>query len=156
MKNYNYPLVVLILFLSFSFAQGQSKKRSIQKTIYYAENVKAPLTQVEEGKLKEVFANDYQTYILNNPTHLKRYKNLLRNRIEILKLDKKRDQKECPLLSQVALFNFYNENLKRNAVFNKNSFNPLKYNFNFFSKGNLLYRIDNTDFFVLIKSKYHR
>jgi len=156
MKNYNYPLAVLILLLSFSFAQAQSKKTSTQRAIYYAENVKAPLTQIEESKLKEVFADSYQAYILSNPARLKRYKNLLRNRIEILKLDKKRDQKECPLLSQVALFNFFNENLKRDVAFNKESFNPLKYNFNILNKGNILYRIDNTDYFILIKSKYNR
>ena len=156
MKNYNFALTILLLFLSCSFAHSQSAKRPSQKAAYFAENVKMPLSQDEENKLKEVFADSYQNYILNIPAHLKRYKNLLRNRVEILKLDKKIDQKECSLLSQIALFDAFNKNLKRDLVFNKNNFNPLKYNFNFFSKGNLLYRVDNTNYFILIKSQFER
>lgn len=156
MKNYKYTLVILMLFLTFSLAQGQSKSRPNQKAVYFAENVKAPLSQDEANMLKEVFADNYEAYILNNPAHLKRYKNLLRNRIEIIKLDKKRDQKECPLLSQVALFDFYNKNLKRDHVFNKDNFNPLKYNFDIFSKGSVLYKVDNTNYFILIKSQFQR
>ena len=38
--------------------------------------------------------------------------------------------------------------------YNKKRFNVLKYNLEFFGRGSRLYRIDNTDYFIIIKSQH--
>ncbi|VAW36026.1 hypothetical protein MNBD_GAMMA01-1060, partial [hydrothermal vent metagenome] len=38
--------------------------------------------------------------------------------------------------------------------FNKNTFNPLKYTFDFYSRGGYMYKVDNTNYFIIIKSQY--
>ena len=87
---------------------------------------------------------------------LKAIKNILRNRVEILEFNRPQDQKECTLLSEVSLFNQYVPELKRDVVFNKNNFNPLKYNFSFYARGASMYKVDNTNYYILIKPQHQQ
>ena len=112
------------------------------------------MSAYEELQLKAVYGNKLQEYILSKPERLKAVKNILRNRVEIIELSDPKDQKNCELLSEVSLFNYYVKDLKRDLVFNKTTFNPFKYNFNFYSRGSHLYRVDNTNYFILIKSQH--
>jgi hypothetical protein len=57
------------------------------------------------------------------------------------------------LLSTVGLFNNYNKELKRDQSFDINTFNPLKYNLEFFKVGSAIYRIDNTQYYIVIKAQ---
>ena len=58
-----------------------------------------------------------------------------------------------PLLSTVGRKDKYNANLKYDLTdFDLNLFNPLKYHFNYNKSINQFYRIDNTDFLLMIKS----
>ena len=41
--------------------------------------------------------------------------------------------------------------LKRDEGFDPNNFNALKYNMNFFNSQALVYRVDNTDYIIVIK-----
>lgn len=56
------------------------------------------------------------------------------------------------LLSTVILLNKYNPELKRDNAqnFNPETFNPLKYNFAFFAKTDQIYRVDGTNYIIVI------
>jgi len=93
-------------------------------------------------------------YVLDKPSRVKDIKHILRNRIFIGKKSLT-PQVKYPLLSTVKLFNIYNKNLIK-PHFDKETFNPLIYNFNFGSKSELIYRVDNSDYIIIIKSKFRR
>ena len=102
--------------------------------------------------LKYVYANNLKKYVLDKPAIVKDIKHILRNRIFIGKKSST-PQVKYPLLSTVKLFNIYNKNLIR-PDFDKETFNPFVYNFNFGSKSELIYRVDNSDYIIIIKSRY--
>ena len=120
----------------------------------YSDNVNSPLTSIERQQLQEVYGDKLQTYVLSKPDRLKAIKNILRNRISIIQITNPRNQKETKLLSEVPLFDYYVSGLKRDNVFNKNTFNPLKYNFDFYKRGSAIYKVDNTNYFIIIKAQH--
>ena len=121
------------------------------KTIVFNQNVKDPLNTLEKNMLKEVYGETLQKNVLNNPQRLRSIKNIIRNRVEILNLPNY--PKNYKLLSQVPLFNKYNSSLKREA-FHKTTFNPLRYTFDFYTNKTQVFRVDNTDYYIVIKSQY--
>ncbi|MCA0154444.1 hypothetical protein [Winogradskyella vincentii] len=153
---HRFLLRILILFLLFSFNEinGQTAQNVEFKAVKYRPNVDAPLTSDELLKIREVYKDSTEDVILNDKAHLKRIKHLLRNRINILRLDIKGKQRNYIPLSEVELFNHYNPSLERDVVFDKYGFNPLKYNLNFYPSQNLLYRIDGTSYFIQIMSQF--
>jgi hypothetical protein len=56
------------------------------------------------------------------------------------------------LLSSLQLLNKYNPELKRDdaQTFNPETFNPLKYNFYYFPKKDVIYRVDSTNYIIII------
>jgi hypothetical protein len=149
---YIFRGILTILFISISY-QGFSQSKAYVKTVKaftYSDNVSQPLTVKEKTQLKAVYGNQLQNLILDRPQRLKDVKDILRNRVEIgLASDNPKSQ-FAPLLSTVPLFNNYNTKLKRDDFFDKNNFNPLKYNFDFHGFSFSMYRIDNTDYVVMI------
>lgn len=154
----NLSRVLTLIFCLFSLignTQITNQKQALQ-IVQYDQNVETGLTQVEQAQLKAVYGNQLQSQVLSKPHRLKAIKNILRNRVEILEFSNPNDQKNCTLLSDVSLFNYYVPELKRDVVFNRNTFNPLKYNFEFYSRGAHMYRVDNTNYFILIKSQHQK
>ncbi|WP_411895891.1 hypothetical protein [Winogradskyella sp. A2] len=153
---YRFLLRILILFLLFSSSEiiGQTAQNIKFKAVKYKPNVDAPLTSSEMAKIKEVYQESTQDVVLNDKAHLKRIKHLLRNRINLLRLNEKAKHRNYINLSEVELFNHYNPELKRDMVFDRYGFNPLKYNLDFYPSQNVLYRIDGTDYFVQIMSQF--
>ncbi|MBT8267317.1 MAG: hypothetical protein KJO41_03560 [Bacteroidia bacterium] len=148
-------LVVLVLYLfTFTLNAQSNDQRQPLPLANYDQNVNAPLTSSERLKLEEVYGNKLQSYVLSQPERLKAIKNILRNRVQILEFANSKDQKQCTLLSEVSLFDYYVNDLQRDQQFNKHTFNPLKYNFDFYSRGSHLYRVDNTSYYILIKSQH--
>jgi hypothetical protein len=92
-------------------------------------------------------------YVLDKPSRVLDIKHIFRNRIVVLNEDIK-DIANYPLLSTVSVFDVFN-NLIETPLFNKETFNPLIYNFNFNSKSRLIYRVDNTNYLIVIKSKFN-
>jgi len=135
------------------FSQSSSQTRK-QKTVSYNDNVNNPLTSSELALINEVYGSTAHANILNIPQRLKDTKNILRNRVEIKNIPNIRDQKECTLLSEVPLLDYYVDNLQRDVNFNPQNFNPLKYLFEFYSFGTHMYRVDNTNYFIIIKSQH--
>jgi len=100
-------------------------------------------------KIQEVYGSKLQELVINEPEHLSRLNDLLDNRIKIIESDVSPLEKYTKL-SQVTLLNKYNPSLIRDAVFNPLVFNPLKYDFNFFPKSTVVYRVDGTNYLIVI------
>ena len=136
-------LLFLLAFfgiLSFGFSQHKSY-------VYFPENINAPLTAKEKQQITSVFGEFSQT-IFSNKTLLKNYKDILRNRVVLIPINLEKyslDPKfhEIPELSSVPLFTTYNGSLQVDRVINKDTFNPLKYEINFFPREATIYRQAN-------------
>lgn len=133
-------------------SQNSPKQKPLQHVVYN-DNVDAPLTSNELRQITEVYGEHAEEDILSKPQRLKDTKHILRNRIEIIEAPGK-DLSSFTNLSTVPLFNPYNKNLSRDVSFNASTFNPLKYQFNFYSReGSKTYRFDNSPYLITIKSQ---
>jgi hypothetical protein len=153
----NFKVLILASLFSIpmiSLAQNKNLQEPL-KLVVYKDNVKAPLTINESAMLQEVYGENLEKEILNRPQRLKDIKNILRNRVVILDVTRK-DLSNFKKLSEVPLFNVYNPSLKRDIVFNKTNFNPLKYDFSFYSRNGSYIRVDNTNYVIKIKSQHQR
>lgn len=146
-------LIFIILNVNLIKAQEDWKKKSTNEFIKQT-NLNTDFSKEERNKVIEVFGDNSKKIVFDDPEFSKSIKHLLRNRIEVLKIEDPKKQKMTKLLSQVRLANFYNSSLKLDKNFDIDNFNPLKYNLEFFSKGSYIYRIDNTDYFIQILSQY--
>lgn len=148
-------VLVLLLSLNTFYLEAQSKRAQRLTEVRYKDNVKAPLNAKELAMLQEVYQDKLQDYILTNPQRLKDFKHLLRNRIEIKQMPELLAYKnKYQTLSEAGLLDAYNPNLTTDTQYNPNTFNPLKYNLKFFGRGASIYRIDHTNYFILIKSQH--
>ena len=104
-----------------------------------------------ENKIKLLYGQNLNDQILDRPVRVKDIKDILRNRVDIYQENIK-NVSTIPSLSEVPIFDIYNYRLNR-PVFNRNDFNPLLYNFNFFLKTKQIYRVDNTNYLIVIKPR---
>jgi hypothetical protein len=159
--------VFFFLFLCFSCfgqrmvlgnttSQKSNKQYYPLKLVQYDSNVNAPFSAHEMVQLKEVYGASLEKEILSRPNRVLTMKNLLRNRIVIESTPDLKDQKKCTLLSEVPLFDAFVSTLQRDFIFNPQEFNPLKYAFSFYSRGEHMYRVDGTDYFIFIKSQHSK
>lgn len=145
----------LLFTISIFSATAQSSKMQPLKLVKYKDNVKAPLSTQELSFIKEVYADRLDAYVLNRPQKLKDLKNLLRNRILIKEMPELVGNTEkYKTLAEAGLFNVYNPALTFDNIYNKDTFNVLKYNLEFFGRGSRIYRISNTSFFIVILSQH--
>ncbi|WCO02429.1 hypothetical protein [Psychroserpens ponticola] len=141
-----------VLTVNTSFSQSSQKQKPLQHVVYNS-NVDAPLTSIELKQIKEVYGEHAEEDILSKPQRLKDVKHILRNRVEVIEHLGK-DLSSFTNLSTVPLFNHYNKTLNRDALYNASTFNPLKYQFNFYSReGSKTYRFDNSPYLIIIKSQ---
>ena len=115
-------------------------------------SVYAQQAQVEpvNPKIIEVFADKTQELILDNPDRLALYNDFLENRVRVIESQKSGDDKFIKL-SSVSLMNKYNATLTRDLVFDPNNFNPLKYALDILPKTTMIYRVDNTNYLIVIQ-----
>ncbi|MBR9915435.1 MAG: hypothetical protein GYB32_11510 [Algicola sp.] len=150
-----FPLMLLCALLATPSMFSQTTKISRkQKTVNYKANVNNPLTANELAMITEVYGHTVKQNVLDIPQRLKDIKNILRNRVEVKNIPNPSDQKPCTLLSEVPLMDYYVSDLERDKNFNPQNFNPLKYLFQFYAYGSHMYRVDNTNYFIIIKSQY--
>jgi hypothetical protein len=142
--------IVIFSNIGAVIAQNDFKKHNEWIT-HYPSNVDLPFSKLELNKLEEAYGQNLNDQILDRTIRVKDIKDILRNRIHIYQENIK-DVSIVPLLSNVPIFNIYNHRLNR-PVFNRNNFNPLLYNFNFFSKTKQIYRVDNTNYLIVIKPR---
>lgn len=106
-----------------------------------------------DPRIVEVFGDQLEKLVLNDRDRLNGLNLLLEKRIKII-IEPYATTEKYPKLSEFELFNFYNKDLKRDMVFDINSFNVLKYNLSFFSNKEIkYYRVDNTDYLIKILSQ---
>ncbi len=105
--------------------------------------------QVSE-KIHEVYGAYAQQEVYNNPTRLSYITDVIVNRVKIVESPVTTNDK-YPKLSSIPLLNKYNPALTYDAVFNPDNFNPIKYNFNFYTHSNMVYRVDNTNYIIIIE-----
>ena len=159
MKKINL-FIILCFSINLVFSQNNnfSTKSSSENNSYnwivdYPENIRLPFTNLEIQKLKYIYGDQLKKYVLDKPSRVKDIKHILRNRV-VIQNENVKDISNYPLLSSVLVFNVFNNKVIA-PPFNKGSFNPLVYNFNFNSKRRLIYRVDNTNYLIVIKSKFN-
>ncbi|MBT7528148.1 MAG: hypothetical protein HN660_01535 [Flavobacteriaceae bacterium] len=159
MKKINF-FIILCFSINLVFSQHNnfSNKSSSENNSYnwivdYPDNIRLPFTNLEIQKLKYIYGDQLKKYVLDKPSRVKDIKHILRNRVVIQNEDVK-DISNYPLLSTVSIFDVFNNSIQF-PLFNKDNFNPLIYNFNFNSKTRLIYRVDNTNYLIVIKSKFN-
>jgi hypothetical protein len=101
-------------------------------------------------KIQEVFLDKTQELVINDQARHDFLNDLLINRVKIIESALGTDEK-YPLLSSVALLNKYNPSLTRDSNFNPETFNPLKYDLVFSAKTPIVYRVDNTNYLIVIE-----
>jgi hypothetical protein len=151
MRKIIYIFSILIFTnIGVVIAQNNSE-RYVNWTTHYPSNIDLPFSKSELNKLEEVYDQNLKNKILDRPIRVKDIKDILRNRVYIYQENIK-DLSNIGLLSELALFDIYNKKIIR-PVFDINNFNPLLYNFNFFSKLKQTYRVDNTNYLIVIKPR---
>ena len=104
--------------------------------------------------IREVYADAAESLFFKpNSTRLKLTTDFLQ-RVYIVK-DAKYKATKLPWLSSISLVNDYNPSLAREAVFDPKTFNPLKYDFDMFSKSRLIIKVDETDYAIIIEPRHY-
>ncbi|EDP72015.1 hypothetical protein FBALC1_12977 [Flavobacteriales bacterium ALC-1] len=138
--------ILSLILIPFCVSGQQSKQKNPLPLAKYDDNVKLPLTAKERAQIIEVYGESADKLVFNNPHRLKSIKHILRNRVVIKLITNENEKKPCPKLSEVSHFD--------DSKFNPNDFNPLKYGFNFYSRGAAIYQVDHTNYYIIIKSQY--
>jgi len=101
-----------------------------------------------DERIKEVFGT-HLVELQKNTKHLELLNDILNNRTKV-NLEPYREYEKYQKLSEISLFNTYNPDIKVDNAFDINSFNVLKYDLPFFTRIPLKYRIDGTDYILII------
>jgi len=137
-----YPLLLIFFSCSFIFSQSSIHNSWITDL---NENVNPKLTKQEVAFIISAYGDETFKKIISNKALEKNIKDILRNRVQILK-KKFISSENIPKLSSVS-------NLKVSIVFNQKKFNPLLYDIDFESLKSQIYRVDGTDFIINIIPK---
>lgn len=143
-----------LVMASLSMSGQQSTHRNPLPLATYNDNVNAPLTAKERNQIIEVYGESAEKYVFSNPHRLKSIKHILRNRVQIKLVTSENDKKPCPKLSEISLLDGFVSDLERDQFFNPADFNPLKYNFEFHSRAGAMYQVDDTNYYIIIKTQY--
>lgn len=151
-----FQYIVFLTFFSLaSYGQSKVNIQTNPDGIIYSNNVYADFTKKELVMLQQVYGSSLKTEILDRPTRVLAVKEIFRNRVVVEQVLDPKKQKPCPLLSEVPLFNVFVTDIQVDAIFKPSSFNPLKYDFSFHAPGIQRFRVDNTNYFITIKSQYY-
>lgn len=145
--------ILIVILMPFLVLGQQSIQKHSLPLAKYNDNVKMPLTPVERAQIIEAYGAHADEYVFSNRHRLKSIKHTLRNRVVIKFITDEKNKKACTKLSEVSIFNGLVPDLKRDRSFSPNNFNPLKYNFEFHSRTGAMYQVDNTNYYIIIKSQ---
>tara|TARA_Y100001978_G_C23580649_1_gene378806 strand:+ start:32 stop:463 length:432 start_codon:yes stop_codon:yes gene_type:complete len=134
--------ILLSLLFTCSFIFSQSNKHD-SWIIKFDQNVYLPLTEQEEIFIISAFGKNFFKRIVETNALEIYYKDILRNRVKVL-FKKYHEGESLNKLSSLH---------NTNRIFDKNNFNPLIYDFDFESKKSQAYRVEDTDYIVIIKPK---
>lgn len=130
-----------LLCVALFFVLGLNASRAQDKSLYSQRQI--------ENHIREVFADQADSLVFGkSPQRLKLITSFF-NRTSIKSVPEHRGKK-FKLLSSLPLVDKYNHKLKRDANFNPETFNPLKYEFNIASKEKQIFRVDRTDYIIIV------
>ncbi|PHS03184.1 MAG: hypothetical protein COA88_16005 [Kordia sp.] len=136
----NFTLLVLLIALISSLSYGQES------------SINSYSNQFIENCIREVFQDKANELVFNsNSRRLSAIQDFFKNRLEIVSYKQEYEQKDLIKLSSIGLSNKYNSQLTRDVSFNQSTFNPLKYKLDIFPGNTVMYKVDNTDYIIIIK-----
>ena len=139
--------IVIFSNIGALIAQNDFKKHNEWIT-HYPSNVEAPFSNDELKKVEEAYGLEFKKEILTNRILLKDIKDILRNRVEVFNAEKK----NISSITNLSTLPLHNSKLLPKA-FDSNNFNHLLYEFDFYTKSTLVYRVDNTSYLIFIKPR---
>ena len=136
---------ILIFVFSFYLTAFSQEKKTNSWITEYPKNIALPLTNLEIKKIEAAFQDElYLNRIYSSKSLITDIKDILRNRVSI-ELENIKDISHLPLLSSL--------NFKVKTKFNLRNFNPLLYDFDFQSKTQKMFRVDDTNYVIIVKPK---
>lgn len=132
------PLFCLLI-LGISNLQAQEK-----------EKINIQVNKIE-GYINEAYATQNVSIKESRPNVHKGLTELLTKRVYFMKSN--RVIEKAAFISSQPLFKKYNQNIQNYTVFNPSSFNPLRYNLPFWSVSATMYRLDGTDYYLIIEGQ---
>lgn len=108
-------------------------------------------SQTIDPKIQEVYGAKAQEFANQNPDWLRSMEDFIQNRVKVSQIVADPVNDKYPKLSELKLINKYNPDLQRDAVFDPAHFNPLKYDFVFSAKTKQVYRVDHTDYVIVVE-----
>ncbi len=143
MKRNKLYKILFCIILTFTFFESKLHGQVTTGTV--VTNVNNP-TIIAIARINEVFGS---SFFSSKPELLQFYKTLLLNRITYKEIPNSPDDKFIKL-SSIPLLDLYNSKLSRDLTFNPQTFNPLKYQMDFYAKTTKIYRFDNTNNVIVI------
>lgn len=147
-------LIINLMLIPLGVFSQQSEHKNPLPLAKYNDNVNMPLTAKERNQIIEAYGDSAESLVFNNPHLLKSIKHILRNRVEIKLITDQKNTKPCPKLSEVPYLDGLSSAVKTDGPFNRDNFNPLIYGFDFYSRAASIYQVDNTNYYIIIKSQY--
>ena len=136
---------ILIFVFSFYLTAFSQEKKTNSWITEYPKNIALPLTNLEIKKIEAAFQDElYLNRIYSSKSLITNIKDILRNRVSI-ELENIKDISHLPLLSSL--------NFKVKTKFDLRNFNPLLYDFDFQSKTQKMFRVDDTNYVIIVKPK---
>ena len=136
---------ILIFVFSFYLTAFSQEKKINSWITEYPKNTVLPLTNLEIKKIEAAFEDElYLNRIYSSKSLITDIKDILRNRVSI-ELENIKDISHLPLLSSL--------NFKVKTKFDLRNFNPLLYDFDFQSKTQKMFRVDDTNYVIIVKPK---
>jgi len=140
--------LVFILTSLIFFESVYSQQEFTTKKILHSETSKLNVSHFDLY-LTEVYLTEVSYLHLNNSRHYNKLLDLIQNRISISKIPFDASEKYENTL-YIPLLKTYNSKLEYDSEFDINTFNPFKYQLNFFSKFTKIYRIAHSDYILII------
>ncbi|MFT3796662.1 hypothetical protein [Flavobacterium sp.] len=136
-RTFTHTALLILLFIASAFQVPETEG--------------PPYTKAQiESFVREVFGNQADALVLkDNSPRLQLIQNFL-GRVAVLHKPELAGKK-FKLLSSVALQNKYNPTMTRDQVYHAATFNPLKYNLPMASKQREVFRIDHSDYLIIIE-----
>ncbi len=142
------PKILKYLFLfifSLGFVTGYAQEDDFKQRRY------RPAQADFQKFVKEAYGDKANELVFDRPSRLKTLKNLFANSFIFVENSQTAGVPEYfPELSMIPLMSTYNPSLTR-TTFNPATFNPFKYEFNFYSKERQFFHVDGTNYYIIIE-----
>lgn len=138
---------IFALFFVFLFASAISNAQESD----FKQRRWRPDQSKFENFILEAYGNRADELVFDRPSRLKTLKNLFENSFIFVENGPGIEVPDYfPELSSISLVTRYNSSVTA-GTFNPLTFNPFKYDFNFYSKERQFFHVDGTNYFIIIE-----